>query len=852
MFSPDRIKPLLKPILTPIIALAIGASAIAVLACGPDFPLQLLDNRAGTLKGTPTNSFAFEVMHLIPVSDRLITNETGYDPFEAGTIARPNAGPARDVALTAAQLAQIKAMRETGDGDAAYALGEGLPMALRLYTAGAVDYLASMPKTDSPAPKAPAATISAARAQSRFQAVLALPAADSDIRSVWAAYMLGQGYASAMQTANADMNARRADAIRSYTLARARANGGALDSQGLAVASFGEQARLYLARGAMLCSYLDFANATPCADGIASNDLKQAIHLYVEQAAHGSTSGLASLHYIANWLLSDDARVAKTIDDPLVQRLLVAFALARVGDIAPDDPASGSYFGPDQSTGRTGYNDVARGAQGVKPNRMLQSLVAALQKRGIDHAADADRLAALAYRVGRYDLAQALIDKQSSALSSWVRAKLALRRGDMAGAANAYAEAAKAFPQTDASLEPASAALLKAEQGVLTLSRGQYVEALDQLYTAAASVDTDSTKRSVYGDYTGDAFYVAERVITTDELKNYVDAHVPATSAAMSIDFAAMTAEQRENWVRQHPKNLADRLRQLLARRLVREERVTEALPYFPDDNDPRYIERRTDENGKTTFVAWRMRQSAREYGAALDDAHHAWRSVTRAQAWYKAATLARQRGMEIMGYEQAPDFAEFGGMLSFGMGRGTIVSGISQGYIALNKAPVVADTPQARAIAEVPGPFVTDEERKRYAASESVPNRRYHYRALAADDIMLSADLLPARSQAFAAVLCQGAGFIINDDGVDKLYRRYVKQGALVPFAKDFGTACAEPDFHAAAWFPYVQAWHATHRWAHSHRRDVLGLIALLLALIASAVLWRTRRRKDSNNTSI
>jgi hypothetical protein len=843
MFNPKRI--------APIIALAIGASAIAVLACGPDFPLQLLDNRAGTLKGTPANSFAFEVMHLIPVSDRLIANETGYDPFEAGTIARPNSGQVHDVALTAAQLAQIKAMREAGDGDAAYALGEGLAMALRLYTAGAVDYLASSPKTDSPGPKAPIAATPATRAQGRFEAVLALPAADGDTRSVWAAYMLGQGYANAMQTANADMNAKRADAVRAYTLARTRVNNGASDSQGLAVASFGEQARLYLARGATLCSYLDFANATPCADGIATDDLKQAIHLYIEQAAHGSISGLDSLHYIANWLLSDDARVARAIDDPLVQRLLVAFALARVGDIARDDPASGSYFGPDQSTGRTGYNDAARGTEGVKPNQMLQALVAALQKRGIDHAAGADRLAALAYRIGRYDLAQALIDKQSSALSSWVRAKLALRRGDMADAAKAYAEAAKAFPQTDASLEPASAALLKAEQGVLTLSRGQYVEALDQLYSAAASVDADSAKSSVYGHYTGDAFYVAERVVTTDELKNYVDAHVPATTAAMPPDFAAMTAEQYGNWMAQHPKHVADRLRQLLARRLVREERVSEALPYFPDDNDPRYIER-TDDNGKATLAAWRMRQSAKEYGAALDEAHHAWRSVTRAQAWYKAATLARQRGMEIMGYQQAPDFAGLDGMLSYGTGRGTVDSAIREGYIEAGKAPVVADTPQARAIAEVPGPFVTEEERKRYAASESVPNRRYHYRALAVDDIMHSADLLPPRSQAFAAVLCQGAGFIIYDDGASKLYRRYVKQGAFVPFAKDFGTACAEPDFHAAAWFPYVQSWHTTHRWVHSHRRDVLALGALLLALIAAAVLWRTRRRKDRNSTPL
>ncbi|MFT2588724.1 hypothetical protein, partial [Escherichia coli] len=34
-----------------------------------------------------------------------------------------------------------------------------------------------------------------------------------------------------------------------------------------------------------------------------------------------------------------------------------------------------------------------------------------------------------------------------------------------------------------------------------------------------------------------------------------------------------------------------DNLRQLLARRLVRDGRVEEALPYFPDDRDERFIQ---------------------------------------------------------------------------------------------------------------------------------------------------------------------------------------------------------------------------------------------------------------------
>ncbi|WP_202979927.1 hypothetical protein, partial [Xylella fastidiosa] len=70
-----------------------------------------------------------------------------------------------------------------------------------------------------------------------------------------------------------------------------------------------------------------------------------------------------------------------------------------------------------------------------------------------------------------------------------MRAKLAIRQGDNERAAQAYARAVAAFPRADGSVEPDAGALLKAEQGVLSLSRGQYVEALDQLYRAAAALD---------------------------------------------------------------------------------------------------------------------------------------------------------------------------------------------------------------------------------------------------------------------------------------------------------------------------------------------------------------------------
>ncbi len=104
----------------------------------------------------------------------------------------------------------------------------------------------------------------------------------------------------------------------------------------------------------------------------------------------------------------------------------------------------------------------------------------------------------------------------------------------------------------------------------------------------------------------------------------------------------------------------------------------------------------------------------------------------------------------------------------------------------------------------------------------------------------------MPARSQAFAAVLCQGVNFVADDPArAQPLYLRYVKQGAAVPFSADFGQNCVEPDFAAAARFPYRQAWRATRHWVGQHRAVSA---ALLLALVVGAgwgaAHWRRQRR--------
>jgi hypothetical protein len=215
-------------------------------------------------------------------------------------------------------------------------------------------------------------------------------------------------------------------------------------------------------------------------------------------------------------------------------------------------------------------------------------------------------------------------------------------------------------------------------------------------------------------------------------------------------------------------------------------------------------------------FCRDKTRQSATDYSDALSAGDSDWGHVDRAEAMFKAATLARYAGMEIMGTEEGPDYAYLGGSFDGGIGP-----------------------------ADLKGPYVTTGERDRYVLSKAAPDLRYHYRYVAVDEAIRAADLLPSRSQAFAAVLCKAASWLLETPDAEKrawpLYQRYVHEGAHVPWAKNFGHKCPAPDFDGAIYLervgPIREARHfvSHHRWAF-----VGGMIGLVL--LAAIVLFRAR----------
>ncbi|QBB68928.1 hypothetical protein ELE36_00225 [Pseudolysobacter antarcticus] len=714
------------------LALLLG-TAMPALACGPDFPQQLLADRRDTLLVLPEGTFDFEVSRLSPaLTDKFKAIEAG--PWEEPTALRDKVDHDN---LRAEELEKVTRVRSQADAEKAYAEGVGLSEELRTYTAGAVAFSTG---------QYPAAL-------SRFNAVLALPATERARRGTWAAYMAGRSLAK--------LN-RNDDAAAAFVRTRELAQQGAADPLGLAVASFGEQARLLLDRG----------------------ETAKAIALYAEQAAHNSTSGRASLLQIARKLIAQPQQFDTELSDPLTQRLLIAYAFTRSGEL--EENRADSELAKSSAT-------PIKAATTLPP--AIEKLLKAIEARGLDKVSGVDRLAAFAYRAGRYDLAEKYAMHDDSALNWWIRAKLALRKGDTAAAAQAYAKAASSFPQTENwgayfSAEIGSVVDLKpacrvnGEAATLALSRRDYREAMDLLYRAGSQ-------------YWTDAAYVAERVLSIDELKAYVDAKVPASTAKPGA-----TNPDGEDLIASDP---ATQLRALLARRLLRSARYDEASVYF--DN--------AELQGKSRELA--SARHASEQGA----------QIARARGFFAAAKIERSKGMELLGFEGDPDFALYAG--DFDLNSPFTYDA---GYNAV---------PHPRTDLKIIGDYTSDDERSRVASSKAAPLARYHYRLNAVDDAGRAADLLPPRTQAFAAVLCQATSWIIDREPAiaQNVYARYLKQGALVPWGASFGRTCPEPDFAAAE----KRLWDQRMAFYKHQARHWAPWIGGALIVLIGFIFWRRRR---------
>ena len=658
-------------------------------ACGPWFPHRVLTSSEQEFLALPRADFYLELRRIVPVkaapANQSPPEFAGGDP-------------------SAAELADLTAaLKERGDADAAAGAITGqyedLRVALNGRRTAAFSWRAA-PRTPSRAFSVPAGL--PGEFEDYIRGAISYHAGNlPEAREHWqrllerpAAERRHRSVWAAFMLGKTWLDEDPAQAVVCFQKARELAASGCSDTMALREDSIGWEARAESAR----------------------KNYAQALELYAAQFKSGDRSAGISIELTAHALcVEEPAVIERAAVSPLARRIVTAYVASR-GDSA------------------------AAGA-------VRQAWLAALEHLEIPVLEGAEQLAWLAYRQGLVDVAERWLARApaDAPVALWVKAKLLLRAGKLDAAAELLSRVSRLFPAEETwcsipvydeesvgSRTPGERAL--AELGALKLARRQFTEAFDALFRAG---------------YWIDAAYVAERVLTIDELKQYVDRNRPETPPA-DWDPARVS-----NWKASGPEH-GYNLRYVLGRRLARAERWQEARAYYPPKLLPvadRYV--------ASIATSAETRQLAEVRAAAL----------------WNAARIARKSGMELLGTEVEPDWSAYAG--------------------AFDRSDDAAMRYDERVAPPLrPSP----EELARVRAHTAIPDKRFHYRYRAANLTLQAAGLMPKNSDTAARWLCM-MGRSIMDRGpkeADRLYKALVR---------DHGATELGWEADRLRWFPVIDA---------------------------------------------
>lgn len=689
-----------------LITLALLSAASITRACGPFFPNNLLSGGDEVLLTAPVANFRRELerLNLAPSRFDHIAATNGYEQqtFDAeladlaAALKRTKVSGEEAAPIVAAHRKNRDKLQRYRDEHAAWeskswmnqeektadkrgpepefpSFNEvpGLPGEFADYFAGVVALRAPEPDREA--------------ALKAWGKLLEHPANERKYKSTWAAYMLGKLWDEEDDD----------KAVEYFQMTRSLAKQRFADSAGLAVAALGWEARVELRR----------------------DHFKRAFELYLEQYAAGDESAVQSLRITA-------LKAVNAGGDQLAELARAANTRAIITAYLISDRMIVDYPTGD--------------APAVRP---VEAWLSAVEAAGIKDLESAERLALAAYQDGEFELAERWIKRaRNSAVAQWLQAKLFLRAGKIPQAAALLAKVTHALPVVpqneltnstefvDALRVPNDSYQLRisreqllGELGVLSLSRGDFSQALDALLRA---------------NFWEDAAYVAERVLTVDELKAYVDREWPTRSAATNAPEAVVEADAVFYDGPTRSEVGPEKIRHLLGRRLVRELRGREALPYFPLK-----LQSRCGELMDALDAGWNEAAPAEQ----------------RAQSLFTAAKIARADGMELLGTELAPDWFIHGGNFEDGLTWQDRSTNATEAKINI----------------------ASEAELNRATRHHADPEERFHYRYQAASLAWEAAKLMPNNSDETARVLCTAGTWLKNRDPetADLFYKALVKR---------------------------------------------------------------------------
>jgi hypothetical protein len=549
-------------------------------------------------------------------------------------------------------------------------------------------------------------------ARAAWEALLKRPEQDRHYRTVWAAFMLGR------------VSLKEKDFPRAtqwFQRTREFAKSGFADSLGLAAESYGWEGRSewkqdHPERAAPL-----FMNQLALGDASAVVSLKAVIP--DRESASGLLNYGPEPEEREKWTgeqkreeeQKETARLKVAAQDPLLRRLVTVHILATA--VSPDYYSTEGLKKPEVNRSARWFNII--------------------QQANLSQIQDAEYLGWISYNQGDYKGAAHWLElsKGDTSAALWLKAKLQLRAGKFADTTNTMARAVEIMKTSPAytsregeewATEDLSAkgeywgfaSSASGDLGGLRLARGDFVQALDVLFK---------------GQLWEDAAFLAERVLTTNELRQYVDA-LPKTEP---------------------PKEGEDynkKLRYLLGRRLVRDDRYGEATQYLPAPYD----------------------KVLEKYVKALKDGANEKLSKTeRAHAWFTAAWLARYDGMELMGTEGTPDAFAEGGEFEMPDLAKERRSGAYQTIAYDKEGNASYDENGNPKMKSVPAVLkASAKEIQRLNTNKITPDIRFHYRLIAGALAMKAAALLPDNSEELADVVNQAGMWVKDRD--EKVGNRY------------------------------------------------------------------------------
>lgn len=549
-----------------------------------------------------------------------------------------------------------------------------------------------------------------AEAKAIWEKLLLRPAEQRHYRSVWAAFMLGK---CCMGDA-----ATRAEAISWFEKCRQFAREGFADSEGLAADSIGWQGGAEYHSGNFPVATRLFLQQLALGDRSAIASLKRVVNhpnlqlSPIPEQAPAPSAVSPTEDQQAEMPNGATQRMAVAAKDPVLRQIITAYILANTTmNYAPDDA-----------------------------HTRLSSWLNAVNHAGLTNVEGAASLGWVAYTAGRYADAEKWLklDQPATPLGQWLRAKLAMRNGAFTEASRIMKSVVPALPAGPRGIHygdgyhPRSVAA--ADLGASLLALGKFRESLDAFLSSGCWED---------------AAYVAESVLTTNELVQFVKTKATLTPEERSrikhYQFSFYN-DVESGAAGVHPL-MKEKLMNLTGRKLIREGRISEGrLLLHPS-----------------------IRKNFDKYQALLATGNHGKTpKLERAKAMFTAARLMRRRGVYWRGPENdvvrfdlggyAPDHPE------------EIIHARLTGQARINPYQGDGDMNQWKKIPLfIPS---TPPERKRLRQS-SVQLPMYQHVRLASALAVKAAALLPDNTEETADVLNQAGRWIqdIDNPRADKIY---------------------------------------------------------------------------------